>query len=166
MDDRFMFEIKYEEAVLKSAVRQYMFRAIILEHPWVIAIGFSGAIFWAIATIVDRDFTFVTGLFLGVMLAELAFLGFIGWSHWRGMREKLRTMTNPQAAVHLGDDDIAIEADTGSTRVKWTTIKDVWRLKKVWLLMLARNQFITLPLVGVPGDALAFITAKVARRPF
>ena len=44
----------------------------------------------------------------------------------------------------------------------WTTFTELWRLERCWLLFLEPNNFVTLPIDGVPQDALDFIEQRVA----
>jgi hypothetical protein len=160
--ERYVFSVRYEEAVLKAAVRKYVLRAAFLEHTWWSVLAISGVLGCALLLFAFHDRTFGTGLFAGLIAAVALLFVFTGWAHWRGMRAKLRRMREPKATFRLSDDDVAIEVDSGSSRLPWTTIKAIWRFDRVWLLMLASNQFVTLPLQGAPPDALAFLDSKVA----
>jgi len=160
--ERYVFSVRYDEAVMKAAVWKYVLRAAFLEHTWSSVLAISGVLGCALLLFVLHALTFGAGLFAGLVAAIALLFVYTGWAHWRGMRAKLRRMSEPKATFRLSDEDVSIEADSGSSRLPWTTIKDVWRFDRVWLLMLASNQFITLPLQGAPPDALAFLNSKVA----
>ena len=162
MAERYVFSVRYEEAVLKAAVRRYVVRAALLEHTWWSVLAIFGVIGCALLLLTLHDPTFGTGLFAGLIASIALLIVFAGWAHWRGMRAKLRRMREPKATFRLSDDDVAIEVDTGSSRLPWATIKAIWRFDRVWLLMIASNQFITLPLKDAPPEALAFLDSKVA----
>ena len=157
-----MFSVHYDEAVMKTAVLKYVLRAAFLEHTWHSVLAIFGVMGCVLLLLVFHQFTFGAGLFAGLIAAIALLFLYAGWAHWRGMRAKLRRMKEPRATFRLSDEQISIEADTGSSRLPWDAIKDIWRFDRVWLLMLASNQFITLPLQGAPPDALAFLDSKVA----
>lgn len=77
------------------------------------------------------------------------------------MRAKLNAMSERRATFRLTDIDLLIEADSGSVGIPWAKIVDVWPARGVWLLVLAPNQFVSLPLRGVPVEALDFLKSKI-----
>jgi hypothetical protein len=160
--ERYVFSVRYDEAVMKAAVWKYVLRTAFLEHTWYSVLAIFGVLGCALLLFVLHDLTFGAGLFAGLVASIALLFVYTGWAHWQGMRAKLRRMKEPKATFRLSDDDVSIEADSGSSRLPWTTIKDIWRFDRVWLLMLASNQFVTLPLQGAPSDALAFLNSKIA----
>ena len=152
-----MLTVEYDDVAMKAALRAYVARAM-LSGRGGLSIA-AGVLVVAALTmrIALRDWTFVTGVLVGLVAAILAMVVAVYFAHWRGMRTKLARMTRREATFRLADEDIAIEADSGSTRMPWATFKDVWR----FVLMLAINQVVTLPLGGAPQGALDFISAKV-----
>ncbi len=163
MAERYVFSVRYDEALMKAVAPQYLFRIAFLEHTWHSVLAIFGVVGCAVLLFLlhEKELTFVTGLFAGLIASIALWFAFVGWAHWRGIRGKLRRMKEPKATFRLSDDEISIEADTGASRLPWTTIKDIWRFDRFWLLMLASNQFLTLPLRDAPPDALEFLKSKV-----
>jgi hypothetical protein len=165
MPDRFVFSVHYEEALMKSAVRRYLFRAIVFEHNWISVAAFFGVLVCAGLVLTFREFDFTTGLFAGLLVGLFMLIGIVVLGHWSGIRAKLRRMKQPRETFRLRDDEFNVEADSGASTLKWDAFRDVWEFEGVWLLMMSSNQFVTLPLRDVPADALLFVKSKVARRP-
>jgi len=63
------------------------------------------------------------------------------------------------------DDAVEVKTDRGSGRLPWATIQQIWKFKRVWLLMMDSNRFVTLPLAEAPVDALRFLDEKIQPRP-
>ena len=81
------------------------------------------------------------------------------------MKKKIARMKDPRANFVLADSSIGVETDSGAVSYVWDRVRQVWKFERVWLLMFASNPFITVPLAGVPADALRFIETKVPPRP-
>ena len=159
--DRYVFTITYEDAVMKAAARTFVTRGLFHGRQllvW-IAIGCVGT--YAVILVATGDRTFMAGILLALFAAIPLLAITAWWMHWRSMRSKLELMEQRVATVRLSDDGISFEADSGTAKLPWRAIKDVWRTEQAWLFVLAANQFVTLPLRDIDPAALAFITAKV-----
>jgi hypothetical protein len=165
MTDRFVFTVEYEEALMKAAARAFVLRGLfhgsrVLSTLAVLAILLS-CVFFAVQGKLD----FGAGLLFGA-IGVLVFVAVLAWwLHWRLMRSKLQRMMDQRAIFRLSDESLTVEADSGAVKFPWRVIKDIWPSERFWLLMLAPDQFVTLPLHGVSTDALAFLKSKVVPAP-
>jgi hypothetical protein len=92
----------------------------------------------------------------------LAVFLFAGWRmHWRALREKMAAARGRFFMAHLRDEGIVIDGLAPEALLEWKNIKAIWQLNGVWLLILATNRFIALPLASAPQDALDFLQAQV-----
>ena len=166
MAERYKFSVTYEPATMRAAVRSYLFRALTVEHTWMSTAAISIVVIVIGFAVFARDFGFIAGLYGGLLMALLIFIVVIGWMHWRGMSAKLARMKEPRADFVLSDEALEVSTDSASSRFAWERIFQIWKFKQVWLLMLDINQFMTLPLAGVPPEALQFLDQKIQPRPF
>ena len=166
MAERFRFSVAYEPAAMKAAVRAYVFRAFTVDHNWVSTAAITAVVVCAGFLLFARDFGFVTGLFAGLVVALVILVVTVGWAHWRGMKAKLARMKEPHTVFVLSDEAVEVTTDQGSGRFAWETIHQIWKFKRVWLLMFDLNRFVTLPLADAPTEALRFLDEKVQPRPF
>ena len=72
-------------------------------------------------------------------------------------------MASPTAEVIFRDQDITISSALGSLTLPWTRFIDVWETEEFWMMFLAPNQFITLPVANLSEEALAFLRARLPR---
>jgi hypothetical protein len=56
---------------------------------------------------------------------------------------------------------MTISSELGSSALPWTRFVDVWKMREFWMLFLAPNQFITLPVANLSEEALAFLRARL-----
>ena len=70
-------------------------------------------------------------------------------------------MQVPMARFTVDETQIAVASELGSATFPWPLILEVWEFPEIWLLLLSKNYFVTLPTDGVPASALEFIRAKV-----
>jgi hypothetical protein len=82
-------------------------------------------------------------------------------AHWHNTVGRIRRMQVPMARFTLDETQIAVASELGSATFPWPLIVEVWEFPEIWLLLLSKNYFVTLPTDGVPASALEFIRAKV-----
>jgi len=70
-------------------------------------------------------------------------------------------MQAPMARFKLSEIDIAVASELGSATIPWSLVVEIWEYPELWLLLLSKSYFVTLPTQGVPIAALEFLRAKV-----
>ena len=165
MAERYKFSVAYEPAILRSAVRAHIVRAMWAQQK--LSLGIAGLAV-AVAVVAppvlngfDRD-SLVTALGVVIVLAAAV----AGWLYWMGSRAKLARVSDPQAVFVFSDDAVEMTTDQGSGRFAWASVRQVWKFKRYWLLMIDLNRFVTLPLAEAPPEALQFLDQKIEPRPF
>jgi hypothetical protein len=98
---------------------------------------------------------------LAVILCLASWLSVVS----RARQAKLALMSEPRAEFVVLDDAVEVTTDRGAGRLPWKTIRQIWKFKGVWLLMMDRNRFVTLPLADAPAEALQFIDKQVQPQP-
>jgi hypothetical protein len=82
-------------------------------------------------------------------------------AHWFRTVGRIRQMEVPMARFKLSQTDLAMASELGSATIPWSSIVEIWEFPDLWLLLLSKSRFVTLPTDGVPAAALEFVRAKV-----
>ncbi len=150
--------LRYTEQLVAQAVRLYWRRTIDVR---LLAVDAAMVAFLA-WRLLEGDRSWVVGVVAAAVLLGLAMPVAVYVVHYRNSMGKLREMSRPLAELVVDDDAITLTADNGSGSMKWGLVKEVWRFESVWLLLLSKAQFITLPVADVPESMRAFILDRVA----
>jgi hypothetical protein len=165
MTERFVFPIRYDEALMRRAVTGFMTRTLIGEQAWKTFLPLGLILLSCIGLYVSGDAETGVELFIAAS-AILGVFVFAGWRmHWRIMREKMAAVRGRFVTARLSDEGIVIDGPGQATRLDWPAVKAIWRFDGVWLLIAATNHFIALPLAGAPPAALQFLEAQVRGAP-
>jgi hypothetical protein len=159
--ERFNFSVAYEPAALETAVRAYMWKALRAENGWIPTAAVFVIVVAASFFLFAQDFGLAAGAIAALVAVLVMALATYGWINWRAGRAKLAMMKEPRAVFVLSDEAVEMKTDRGSGRFPWATIRQIWKFKHAWLLMMDRNRFLTLPLADAPAGALQFLDQKV-----
>ena len=165
MAERYRFSVAYEPATLHAAVRAYVWKTHMGGTHWVptgvVFIFVVGLSYYLLANL----YGVLAGVIAGAVAAVLIGLGVYSWMAARARDAKLALMKEPRAEFVILDDAVEVKTDRGSGRLPWATIQQIWKFKRVWLLMMDSNRFVTLPLAEAPAGALQFLDEKIQPRP-
>jgi hypothetical protein len=165
MTERYVFPLRYDEKLVQAAVTGFVTRALFRENALRTFAPLALILFSCVALFVAGDEETAVELFVALAVI-LAIFVFSGWRmHLRQLREKVDAMRGRWPMARLRDDGIVIDGPGPATLLEWPQIKAIWPVEGVWLLILASNHFIALPLAGAPREALDFLRAHVAPDP-
>ncbi|WP_170921238.1 YcxB family protein [Enhydrobacter aerosaccus] len=95
-----------------------------------------------------------------IMLVPLCLL--IVWrAHFTNTVGKFRSMTRPVGEFVFGDQDVTIRSELGSMTLPWARFTDVWQTPEFWMIFLGQDQFVTLPVMDIPEETLAFLRSRL-----
>jgi len=164
MAERFSFPIRYDDADMRAVVDAFVFRALFLEKP-LGALVPAALLALSCAGLANSGDSEDALLLLFGALALLAIFVAGGWRmQQRMMREKVERARGHLSSARLFDEGVSIDAGGASPLLPWKSIKAVWPGERVWLLIVATNHFIALPVERAPKEALDFLLAKAASR--
>ena len=155
------FVARYSEDVGREAVRRFLGRRV---REWLgfklcaLALGLAGYLGWLIYT---GNRSWWVGLLAATLILIPAVVLASYAVHWHNTVGRIRRMQVPMARFTVDETQIAVASELGSATFPWPLILDVWEFPELWLLLLSKNYFVTLPIDGVPDSALEFIRAKV-----
>ena len=161
-----MNEIKllYSEPLLREAVRAFVARSIVR--------GFGLRFFVACALLVaciayllsHGDRSWVVGALAATLLFVGIFFLVIYLAHRLNTVGRFRQMQIPEATLTYTEEQFTLTSELGSATLPWSSITEVWRYPRFWLVLFSRSQFSTLPLDCHDPDIRAFITRKTSSK--
>jgi hypothetical protein len=159
------FSARYAEDVLREGVRAFVWRRLVREQKLTGAALLFVAIM--LAWLVHRgDRSWAVGFMASALLVVLVMVVAVWRVHQAHALDQLRRMGEPAIAeFSLDDTGMTVESRIGASTVPWSGITEIWALPRSWLLFAGRHQFMTLPLDGVPAEALAMIAERTGLKP-
>jgi hypothetical protein len=159
--DRYAFNIAYDEKTLRRAVSGFVAGAVFRENailtflPLALIVGACGALYFTGDTELGVELFVAASLLLTIFVLS-------GWRmHMRELRRRLASGGGRHPLVRLREEGLVIESGPAAPMIEWPRIREIRTLQDVWLLILATNHFIVLPVRGAPLEALRFIREKV-----
>ena len=147
----------YSESLLREAVFGFWRRSVgmgflLMLVALVVVLGVLvvlGAPLWILVTLSVL-------LVLAVAVAVALYIGY-----YRNSLRKFRTMNTPRATFLADESSFTMTSDAGTTTLQWSTVKELWQLPSVWLLLYSKTQFSTLPIACLSPDLQAFVRERV-----
>ena len=159
--DRYAFNIAYDEKTLRRAVSGFVTGAVFHDNalrtflPLALIILSCGGVFYSGDAELGIELFVASFLMLGIFVLA-------GWRmHMRELRRRLASGGGRHPLVRLREEGLVIESGPSTPMIEWPRIREIRPLEDVWLLILATNHFIVLPVRAAPREALRFIEDKV-----
>lgn len=153
------FTARYSEPLVRAAVTRFWLRSL----GWRFALTLLGLGLLLSYRVAVGDRSWWVGV-LGAVVCFSLLLGGLGWfGQRRRALEAFRDLENGEATFTLSEDRLAVRSSRASAELPWSTIREVWRYPDLWLLVYSPNSFSTLPLGGVPPEALAELEKRVRK---
>jgi hypothetical protein len=142
---------------VKRAIRSFWMRTMGYRE----FIGTVVIIALLVWRITEGDRSWFVGALASMVAFSIVMPVAIYVSHYRSTMGRFRKMREPIAEFVAEEDSLALASDLGTTTLKWSAVTEVWRFESLWLLMLSKSQFVTLPLEGIPESMQTFILDRV-----
>jgi len=147
----------YDAALIREAAFCFWRRTV----GW----GFIAALFLVVVSLcvlLSRgDRSWVVGVLATFAVIGVAFLIAIFFVHYRNAISKFNAMSSGRAEFTATDSGLSFTSQLGSTSLPWPAVKELWRFRRVWLLLFSKAQFVTLPLASVPAEFQSFVLQQV-----
>jgi len=155
-----MYEARlhYTEPLLRESVRFFFIQTLRRRFglPFFVALAVLVAILTWLILRHDRDWT--VGVFAAFLVFAGLFFVMLYLSHYRNTIGRFRQMRTPEGTLSCDEQGITFASELGSSTVPWSTITEVWRHPRFWLLLFSPAQFVTLPLDDLDESTRDFIT--------
>jgi hypothetical protein len=150
----------YNEKLIRCAVWSYWKRTVGGLYPLVL-LALTTYFF---VLLFKGDKTWLVGLIGTLLGISYLLLAGIYAVHFKRSISKFREMGNLgslNATFQTDDHSFTVNSAIGTSTLKWSTVKEIWRFQDVWLLLFSKAEFMTLPLINLPLDMQTFILEKV-----
>lgn len=165
MIERYVFPLRYDEKLIRTAVTGFVMQALFRENALRTFVPLALIVLSCAMLFFSGEEEISVSLFLA-LFAILAIIVASGWRmHLRMMREKVEVMRGRWPMARLRDDGLVVDGPGHSSLLEWPQIKAIWPIEGAWLLILTTNHFVTLPLANAPQEALDFLRAHVSPLP-
>jgi hypothetical protein len=145
--------------MVREAVRTFLWHR--LKRMWTLWFGMLLLAAGTVTLFVTGDRSWFLGLVGGSLFFSILLLWFLYRAHLDNSVGRLRKMEVPKAEIKAADETLTITSGSAAVTLPWSTIQEILDSPKFWVLCTARNQFFTLPTLGVPQAALDFIHSRV-----
>lgn len=81
--------------------------------------------------------------------------------HFVNVMGKFRGMGGEPASCLVDASSFIVTSRLGAATLPWSAFEEVWQFEDVWLLMLSKSQFVTLPLDCVPENMRRFMLERI-----
>jgi hypothetical protein len=152
------FRLDYAESLQRRLVRRYIVRTLGPGYWIVVAVALVGAT----SLLLRGDRTWSLGIALSAAFAGLALPLLAYRLHLRNALATMARLPDPAHADFTANaDGFSIENPVGRVSLPWKQLHRVLREQDAWLLLLAENQFVTVPLVNASPQDLARLEGYV-----
>jgi hypothetical protein len=152
--------LRYNEPLLRAAVRAFCVRAIVRGLGLRFFVVLAIAIACATGLVAQRERGWAVPFMLATLLFVVLFIVSIYVAHMRNTLGTYRRMRRPEGTLSFDEEQFTLASELGSATLPWSAVTEVWRYPRFWLLLLSRNQFVTLPVECLDQRAREFITRK------
>ena len=151
------YKLVYTEALIKKGVRAYWRKQVGIAYP-LVAVGLTGYFFYLLESGYRSWPLGVIGL---VAFLSFALIVAIYIIHLRSSMTAFDKMTDQQGEIGLSGDRIKLSSEVGTTEIRWSFIRRIFRFDAFWVIEFDGSGFVILPLDNLPESARSFIEAKV-----
>jgi len=156
-------KLRYSEPLLREVVRVFVIRTITRGFGWRFFIVYSSLAVNVAYLVFHGDRSWVVGALAATLLFVGIFFLVIYLAHYRNTIGRFREMRVPEASFSYTEEQFTVASELGSATLPWSSIVEVWRYPRFWLILFSRSQFSTLPLDCLDAEAQAFITRRTQR---
>lgn len=156
-------KLRYSEPLLREAVRAFVVRAITRGFGLRFFIACSVLAVCIAYLVTHGDRSWVVGALAATLFFAGIFLLVIYIAHYRNTVGRYRQMQTPEATLSCTEEQFTLTSELGSATLPWSSITEVWRYPRFWLILFSHSQFSTLPLDCLDSETQAFITRKTQR---
>lgn len=151
--------LTYSKPLLRQAVFSFWQRSLGKICLFALAI----LVFMFVILVWERDLSWASGFIACALFVSLLFPLLVYVVHYRNAMTKLKAMGSSQAQLTLGEDNYTVSSSAGTSTLPWSSIKEIWKFKELWIILLSRAHFWTLPLQNLSSEDKAFIINQVQK---
>ena len=162
MSDKIAFEVAYTEAIVRDAVRTYVWQRVIVHQKglWIAELVVAALLAWLLLIGEQGWAVIAVGI---AVLAAPCLIVMVWWAHHQNTVGKFRRMPTPTAQFSISGEGLEVKSHLGAAQMPWSSISEIWERPTYWMMFTGPNQFLTLPIESTPEMARSVIRTKVRR---
>jgi hypothetical protein len=151
-------KLAYDSSLLNEALLGFWRRGILrrLLLPLAVLVAMA-AYLWT-----SGDRSWAMGAIGTLLLFCVGLVVAVYFVHRANMRLRLKSMGAPEALFTAAESSFTVVSGAGSSTIPWSSIGEVWKLKRCWLLILSNAQFITIPLADIPPEMRSYMLQRIS----
>jgi hypothetical protein len=154
---RHVATLKYDERLVRRAVRNFWLRSMGWKTPVAIAI----IVAFLVARLAMSDRSWLVGLLGGVALIGILMPVAVYWIHYRNSMAKFRELGNSVATLLAEETSFTLSSDVGASILKWNAVTELWCFEGLWLFLFSKAHFATIPLDAVSVEMQSYVLDRV-----
>jgi hypothetical protein len=148
----------YDATLIREAALHFWWRTV--GWRFIAALALVAV---SLVTLLGRgDRSWVVGVAATILVVGLSFAVAVFAVHYRNAMSKFRGLSSNRATFTATASTLSFSSDLGASTLPWSEVKELWRSKRVWLLLFSKAQFVTLPVASLPVELQEFVLKQVA----
>jgi hypothetical protein len=147
----------YDTSLIREAAFCFWRRTV----GWLFLVALSLVTVSLFAFLMKGDRSWLVGVLGSVLVIGCGFVIAIFAVHYRNAMRKFQKMSSYAATLVATETSFTFSSDLGSSTLPWAAVTEVWRCKRVWLLLFSKAQFVTLPLAALSPELQGFVLKQV-----
>jgi hypothetical protein len=150
-------KLNYDISLLREALHGYWWRTVTGRLLLAVVVSFALLVYlW-----LSGDRSWFIGAAGTVLVLSVGMIVAVYFVHSANMKRKLKDMGAPEATFSVTESSFTVVSGAGSATIPWSSVTDVLKLKRCWLLSFSKAQFITVPLASVSEEMRTFILQRI-----
>lgn len=161
MADNRTATVTYTEEIVRDAVRTYVWQRGIVSQKglWIVEAAMIIFVLWLLW---HGERGWLIGIAGLVVILPPLLIAIMWAAHHHNTIGKFRRMSAPQADFAFLDEGLEITSELGAAKIPWSTVMEIWERPDYWMIFVAPNQFMTMPLRTVSATDRDFLRRKAS----
>jgi hypothetical protein len=159
LQGRHIFTVRYDEDMVRDAVRTFIWRRALLEHTiiWITSVLL---VISSVYFLIWGDAGWLAGVMLIVAVVPAIIVAVMWRNHHRDALGRFHRLTTRQADITMDAEGLEIRSDLGKGRLSWAAVTEVWERPRSFMIFSDTTTFNTLPRDGMPEDVQSFLRSR------
>ena len=151
-------KLQYDSSLLREALFGFWWRSVTGRLLLALIVGLSCLVYlW-----LSGDRSWLIGAFGTALIFCVGMIMAVYFVQSASMKRKFKDIGAPEATFRAAESSFTVTSGAGSSTLQWSSVTEVWKLNRCWLLLFSKAQFLTLPLAGVSEEMRSFILQRIA----
>ena len=124
MSDKIAFEVAYTEAIVRDAVRTYVWQRVIVHQKglWIAELVVAALLAWLLLIGEQGWAVIAVGI---AVLAAPCLIVMVWWAHHQNTVGKFRRMPTPTAQFSISGEGLEVKSHLGAAQMPWSSISEI-----------------------------------------